>query len=63
MSIASIINRVVDPHHFIADPDLDSDPAFSFLADPDPDPAPHQSDGNLRTMVYRPSRGIHFEHP
>jgi hypothetical protein len=42
----------------------DPDPAFHFNVDPDPAfhsnadlvPAPHESDGNLRPMVYRPSR-------
>jgi hypothetical protein len=44
-----------------ADPDpafyfsADPDPAFHFNADPDPDPV-HQSDGNLRPLVYRPPR-------
>jgi hypothetical protein len=47
---------VVYPHHFYADPD----PAFGFNADPDP--APHQSDENLRPLVYRPF-GIHFKPP
>ncbi len=46
------LKRVADPHHFNADPD----PAFHSSADPDPDPALHQSDGNLRPLVYRPSR-------
>ncbi len=35
--------------HFNVDPD----PTFYF--DADPDPAPHQSDVNLRPLVYRPS--------
>ncbi len=48
------IGSVVYPH--VADPD----PAFGFNADPDP--APHQSDENLRPLVYRPS-GIHFKPP
>ncbi len=48
--------------HFNADPE----PAFPFNADTNPDPAFHfkvdldpallQSDGNLRPLVYRPSR-------
>jgi hypothetical protein len=41
-----------DPHNVYPDPD----PAFHFNADPDPDNAPHQSDGNLRPLDYRPSR-------
>jgi hypothetical protein len=53
-------DRVADPHHFDADPDpafhfnANPDPDFHFNADPDPDPdpAPHQSDGNLRLLVY-----------
>jgi hypothetical protein len=55
--------RVPDPHQFNADPgpvfhsdaDHDADPAFHFNADPDPDPdpPPHQSDANLRPLVYR----------
>jgi hypothetical protein len=51
--------RVADPHHFISDPgptfyfNADTDPAFHFNADPDP--YPHQSDGNLRPLVNRPS--------
>ncbi len=55
-------SRVADPHHFSADPD----PAFYSNADPDPihlfnlmriwgDSTPHQSDGNLWPLVYRPS--------
>ncbi len=43
-------SRVADPYHFIADPD----PAFHLNADPDP--APHQSDEDLRPLVYGPSR-------
>ncbi len=45
-------STVADPHHFNAD----LDPAFHLNVDPDPDPAPHQSDGNLRPVVYVPSR-------
>jgi hypothetical protein len=58
----------LDPHHFNADPDPafhfneDPDPAFYFNVDTDPNPAPHQSDGNLRPLVYRPSK-VPFEHP
>ncbi len=42
--------------NFNADPER----AFHFNADPepDPDPAPHQSDGNLRPLVYRPYRAF-----
>ncbi len=44
----------------------DLDPAFHFNADPDPvfhlnadpGPAPLQSDGNLRPLVYRPFRAL-----
>ncbi len=44
---------VADPKDYYADPD----PAITFDAnlDPDTDPAPHQSDANLRPLVYRPS--------
>jgi hypothetical protein len=42
--------RVADPQHFNADPH----PAFHINADPDP--ASHQSDKNLRPLVYRPSK-------
>ncbi len=65
------ITRVGDTSYFnevrYSDPAIhinaDPDPAFNFNADPDPafhvnadsDPAPHQSDGNLRPLVYRPS--------
>jgi hypothetical protein len=51
---------VADPFHFIADPgpafhlNADPDPSFHFNADPDP--APHQSDEDLRPLVYGPSR-------
>ncbi len=54
--------RVADPaYHFYSDPN--PDPAYHFNSDPDPafhynadtDPAPHQSDGNLRPLVYRRS--------
>jgi hypothetical protein len=49
-----IDSRVSDPHHFYADPDLDS--AFDINTDPDPafhfNPVPnsvlHQGDANLR---------------
>jgi hypothetical protein len=50
--------RVVDPHHFTADPN----PAFHFNENPDPDPAPHQSDGNLRPWSTDPP-GLHLEPP
>ncbi len=66
----SRVSKVADPRHLNANPDpafhfnADPDPAFHFNADPDPsfhynadpDPAPHQSDGNLRPLVFRPSR-------
>jgi hypothetical protein len=39
---------------------VDRDPAFYFNANPDP--APLQSDGNLRPLVYRPP-GLHIEPP
>ncbi len=62
---------IYDPHHFIADPDLDPavyynagpDPAFHFNADPDSDPALHQDDSNLRPPDYRLSRPPIFERP
>ncbi len=44
--------------------DQDSNSRFKLNADPDPDPAPHQSDGNLRPLVYRTwPTGLHFEPP
>ncbi len=51
--------RVADPHHFNVDPDpffhlnVNPDLTFSVNVDPDPDPASHQSDANLRPLVYR----------
>ncbi len=63
-----------DPHHFNADPDpafqlyANPDPASHFNANPDPafhlnanldlDLDPHQSDENLRSLVYGPSRAL-----
>jgi hypothetical protein len=58
-------HRNVDPipvFHFNAYPDTvfrlnaDPDSVFHLNGDQDPDPAPRQSDGNLRPLVYRPSR-------
>jgi hypothetical protein len=47
---------VPDPYKFNAD----SEPAFHLNADPDP--APHQSDINLRPLVYiQYTPGLHFE--
>ncbi len=40
ISLGKVISRVLDSHHFNADPDL----AFLCNADPDPNPAPLQSD-------------------
>ncbi len=40
-----------ESHHVSAV--LDMDPTFHFKADPDPDLASHQSDANLRPLVYR----------
>jgi hypothetical protein len=40
------------PTDRVADPDL----AFHLNAVLDPNSTPHQSDGNLRPLVYRPSR-------
>jgi|LakMenEpi03Aug12_release.lakeMendotaPanAssembly.Ray.scaffolds.fasta_scaffold5538915_1 hypothetical protein len=57
-----LLSRVADPHHINAGPDpafqfsADPDPAFHINADHDLDPTPHQIDGNLRPLVYRPSR-------
>jgi hypothetical protein len=56
--------RIAVPHHFSADPDpafhlnanTDPDSEIHFKADPVPDPAFHQSDANLRPLIYRPSR-------
>jgi hypothetical protein len=48
-------------NHFVADPDpafhfnADPDLAFCFNADPDPDHDPHQSNRNLRPLIYRHS--------
>jgi hypothetical protein len=59
----------VDPHHVNADTDpafhLNPDPAFHFKVDVDldPEPAPHQSDGNLRPMVYIDPLGLHLWPP
>ncbi len=50
----SVNNKVVDQHLFNADPDS----AFHFYADPDP--APLLSDGNLRPLVYWPSRALFY---
>ncbi len=36
---------------------VDQGPSFHFNADPDP--ASHQSDANLRPLVYKPA-GLHF---
>jgi hypothetical protein len=55
-------SRVADPHPFNTDPDpffhfnADPDTIFHFNADLDLESAPHQSDVNLRPLVYRPSR-------
>ncbi len=60
----STIDRNADPHNFNADPEPAFNfnavpyPVFHFNADPDPDPAPHQSDGNLRPLVYCPTETI-----
>jgi hypothetical protein len=51
-----LISRVVDPHHFNADPD----PAVNLNVDPDP--APHQNNVSLRPLALEPP-GIHFEPP
>ncbi len=58
--------RVTNTDYFNADPvpafqvNADPDPVFHFNADAGPYPAPapafYQSDGNLRPLVYRPSR-------
>jgi hypothetical protein len=51
-----------EPHHFNADPDpafhinADPDLAFHFNSDPESDPAPHQSHGILRPLVFSPFR-------
>jgi hypothetical protein len=60
-------SRVADPLHLNADPDL----AFHFTADQDPighvyadqDHAPHESEANLRPLVYRPSRAPFLASP
>ncbi len=45
--------RVADPaFHSIANPD----PAFDFVTDPDP--VRHESDGNLRLLLYKFSRAL-----
>ncbi len=43
---------VADLHHINTDPD----PTFHFKSDPDP--ASHQSDANLRSVVYRPAKAV-----
>jgi hypothetical protein len=45
---------VADSHHFNADPDPNPNPTFHFNANPDLDLDPHQSDANLRALVFRP---------
>ncbi len=54
LGINSVSGRVAVPHHFNTDPD--PDPVFYFYAVMDPDPDPILSDGNLRQLVYGPSR-------
>jgi hypothetical protein len=41
--------------HFLNQGVADPDPFFHFDAEPEPDLASHQSDANLRSLVYRPS--------
>jgi hypothetical protein len=59
-------SRVADPHHFYPDPyppfhfNADPDPMFNFHPDPrSSDPDPHQSDGNLRPLVYLQYKPLH----
>jgi hypothetical protein len=53
---------IADPINLNSDPDpafqinVDPDLVFQFNAVPDSDLAPHQSDANLRPLVYRPYR-------
>jgi hypothetical protein len=55
----SVNNKVANPHLSYAD----LDPVI-FRFNADPDPAPLQSDGNLRLLVYRPCEGsILFSRP
>jgi hypothetical protein len=58
----ALLGMVGGSHLLYADPDpflhvnADPDPIFYFYADPDPaSPPPHQSDANLRPLVFRPS--------
>ncbi len=48
--------------HFYPDPSFhfypDQDPPLYYNPDPDPDPALHQSDANLRPVVYKLSKDI-----
>jgi hypothetical protein len=39
-NLLTVEPRVVDPHCFDADPELDPDPVQNLDADPDPDPDP-----------------------
>jgi hypothetical protein len=57
----TVETKVADPHHFNEDPiSLGYGSDFSHHADPDP--SHHQSDTNLRALVFRPLR-LHFEPP
>jgi hypothetical protein len=59
-----VFAKVADPHHFDADPhpgfdfNADLNPELAFHSNADPHPAPSQSDGNLRPLVYRPSTAL-----
>ncbi len=56
---------VADLKHHDADPDpyfhFDTDPDPNFHFDADPYPVPHQSDPDLRQLVYRSSTAPYFE--
>jgi hypothetical protein len=57
---SSAKDKVLDPHHFNADPDpafhFNEDPDPNFHFDADPDLAPHHSGSNLRPLVNRPPK-------
>jgi hypothetical protein len=40
---------------FHSNDDPDPEPSFHFYAEPEPDPGPATNDGNLRSLVCRPS--------
>ncbi len=65
--IFTLIRIRIRIFHFDADPDpnfyFDADPDPDFHFDADTDPVPHQSDPDLRPMVYRTSTALYFDPP